>query len=54
MEVVCENGEILRPLYDELGDVYACVGVYEGNVLETVRCCKCEWEGCPMRGGRIG
>jgi len=50
MEVVCENGEILQPLYDELGDVYACVSVYEGKEGATVRCCKCEWEGCPMRG----
>lgn len=50
MKVVCENGEMLEPLFDEFGEIYACMG--EDSTL--VRCCDCVWEGCPMRGGRIG
>jgi len=52
MEVVCKNGEILQPIYDDFGEICACISVFHGVKGDTVLCCDCVWEGCPMRGGR--
>jgi len=49
--VTCESGLVLAAQYDEFGEVYACV--VEGYGEDSIVLCReCDWEGCPMRGGR--
>lgn len=53
--VIFEDGTAFWPLYDDYDTVYACVTILEnGEEGATLECNYCNWEGCPMRGGRIG
>ncbi|MCK9571014.1 hypothetical protein M0R72_18850 [Candidatus Pacearchaeota archaeon] len=51
-EVIAENGDVLVAQYDEMDEVYGCE--VRGQEDSLVRCWKCDWESCPMRGGKRG
>ena len=49
-EVVAKNGDVLVACFDEMDEIYGCE--VRGQEDSLIRCWLCDWESCPMRGGK--